>query len=88
MTNGRPDFIWYNNFSRMVQVSLIGYWVGGSFLSMSVYDGYYDVIIIAAALKRLLLESSAAPEMTKPLAELTPAHPAYVQQKFQQEQPR
>ena len=72
LTSRRPEFSWYNIFSRMVQVSLVGYWVSGSFLSMSAYDGYYDVIVLAAALRGLLMRRLASAQVPEAMPSTAP----------------
>jgi probable O-glycosylation ligase (exosortase A-associated) len=39
-TRDRPDLEWANRLGRMMQVSMIGFLVGGAALSMAYYDGF------------------------------------------------
>jgi putative inorganic carbon (HCO3(-)) transporter len=48
-SKGQPTLSWANDLGRMIQVALVGYAVGGSFASMPMYDGFYDIVIVAAA---------------------------------------
>ena len=54
MANGRadrqghqaaPDLHWAGDLAAMIQVSLIGFWVGGSFLSFAYWD--YPMVLVA-----------------------------------------
>jgi probable O-glycosylation ligase (exosortase A-associated) len=49
-----PDLLWANNLGRMLQVALIGYCAGGSFATQAMYDGFYAIVIIAAAARRIV----------------------------------
>lgn len=49
----RPEMDWAARLARMMQVSLIGYLVGGAALSMAYYDGF--IIILALTGSLLLL---------------------------------
>lgn len=51
----RPDLKWAENLARMCQVCIIGYAVSGSFLSLSYFDLYYDIIAILVCLEKILL---------------------------------
>jgi probable O-glycosylation ligase (exosortase A-associated) len=50
----RPDLAWAGNLGRMLQASLIGFAAGGSFVSLAFYDGFYAIVIIAAAARRVV----------------------------------
>ena len=51
----RMELRWASDLARMVQVSLVGYAVGGAFLNLAYYDlPYY--ILIALVLTRMLVE--------------------------------
>lgn len=60
---GRDDLRWASDLARMIQVSLIGYAVGGSFLSLAYYDVPYDLLAIIV-LTRVMLEK--AKQSTEP----------------------
>lgn len=53
-SRGDPDLEWANILGRMLQASLIGYCAGGSFATQAMYDGFYAVVIIAAAARRIV----------------------------------
>jgi putative inorganic carbon (HCO3(-)) transporter len=59
-----PDLKWANNLGRMLQVSLVGYCVGGTFVTLAMYDGFYAMVIIAAGAKRVLAAELASREAT------------------------
>ncbi|MGH7030470.1 MAG: putative O-glycosylation ligase, exosortase A system-associated [Stellaceae bacterium] len=50
----RPDLLWANNLGRMVQAALIGYCAGGTFATQAMYDGFYALVIIVAAARRIV----------------------------------
>lgn len=43
-TRGRAELAWANDLARMVQISLIGFAVGGMFQNLAFYDLYYHII--------------------------------------------
>jgi probable O-glycosylation ligase (exosortase A-associated) len=53
-SRGDPELAWANNLGRMLQVSLVGYCVGGTFVTLAMYDGFYAVVIIAASARRVV----------------------------------
>jgi probable O-glycosylation ligase (exosortase A-associated) len=53
---GRPERKWAADLAAMTQVSIVGYAVGGAFLSMAYYDLYYVLIILLVVLERHLAE--------------------------------
>lgn len=60
----RPDLKWVANLAAMLQVSVVGYAVGGAFLGLAYFDLYYHLIalmVIAKMLVQQAPESSTAP---------------------------
>jgi putative inorganic carbon (hco3(-)) transporter len=55
----RGDLLWAKDLAAMVQTSLVAYVVGGAFLSLGYYDGWYCLPIIATGL-RLWVDKSAS----------------------------
>jgi len=53
-TRDRPDLEWANHFGRMLQASIAGYVVGGSFVNLSMYDGFYAVVLLGSAARRIV----------------------------------
>ncbi len=49
-----PNLLWANTLGRVAQASLIGYCAGGSFATHGMYDGFYAVVIIIAAARRIV----------------------------------
>ncbi|HEY3912274.1 MAG TPA: putative O-glycosylation ligase, exosortase A system-associated [Stellaceae bacterium] len=65
----KPDLLWANNLGRMVQAALIGYCAGGSFATQAMYDGFYALVIIVAAARRIVAAEHASrevPAITRP----------------------
>jgi probable O-glycosylation ligase (exosortase A-associated) len=63
-TGGHPEFAWARDFGLMMQVSLVGFLVGGAFLSLVNFDVPYYLIGIVVATRRLIeagLRKGAAP---------------------------
>ena len=73
---GEPEFAWVNLLAGMCQVSLIGYAVGGAFLSLAYYDYPYNVLIIVVCTQRWLANAIAKRKASKAAAassaEITP----------------
>ena len=67
-TAGRPDFRWAHDFGLMIQVSLIGFAVGGAFLSLLNFDvPYYLVgamVLIKSLVDQELSAAAIAPTLT------------------------
>jgi len=54
VTRGRPDFAWAYDFGLMMQVSIVGFMVGGAFLSLVNFDVPYYLIGATVAMRLLL----------------------------------
>ena len=54
MARKRPDTLWAFELAGMVQVSMIGYAVGGAFLSLTYLDLAYNVAVVIVACKMWL----------------------------------
>jgi probable O-glycosylation ligase (exosortase A-associated) len=72
-TRRREDLRWLYQLAGMMQVSMIGYAVGGAFLSLAYFDLPYNVLVILVACERWLREHdlasrSAEATGTKPAA--------------------
>ena len=63
-TRHRPDLDWANFLGKMLQTSLVGFAVGGTFASMYLYDAFYLLVVIAAVARRVVaagLATAAVP---------------------------
>lgn len=55
----RPEAAWVHTLAGMCQVSLVGYLVGGAFLSLSYFDVPYNIMVILVVSQRWLNEHPA-----------------------------
>jgi probable O-glycosylation ligase (exosortase A-associated) len=63
----QAELKWARDLAAMCQVSLVGYSVGGAFLSLAYFDLLYDILIIVVLLEKVLLKkSSSANRWAKP----------------------
>ena len=53
---GDPDVEEVEHLSRMVQVSMVGYAVGGAFLGLAYFDLYYNLVAMVVISKALMME--------------------------------
>ena len=65
----RPDLKWASDLAAMCQVSVIGFAVGGAFLSLTYFDLYFDVIALLVVLEKFIFSKQnvspvLAPEAT------------------------
>jgi putative inorganic carbon (hco3(-)) transporter len=51
-----PDALWARDLASMVQVSMVGYAVGGAFLSLTYWDLPYNIMALLVVTKYWLLE--------------------------------
>ena len=47
LTQGDPQRLWAQQLSRMIQVSLVAYMVGGAFLGLGYFDYFYHLVALA-----------------------------------------
>jgi putative inorganic carbon (HCO3(-)) transporter len=64
----KPDLKWARDLAAMCQVSLVGYAVGGAFLSLAYFDLLYDILIIVVLLQKVLLIKSSPVDRRPPVA--------------------
>jgi len=67
--DSQPQHKWAADLARMVQVSLIGFAVGGAFLSLAYWDMPYNLtvmVVCAAYVVRKQVEQPAVPAATAP----------------------
>ena len=60
-SRGRPEWQWTSDFARMMQVSLVGYFVVGSFGNYEYWDYYFTMIGLLAA-ARHIMERATVPK--------------------------
>ncbi|MFL6675152.1 MAG: putative O-glycosylation ligase, exosortase A system-associated [Massilia sp.] len=70
---GQPELKWAADLSAMCQVSLIGYIVGGAFLSLAYFDLFYDIVALPLLLEKLLMFKKTG---TLPRQKVAPPLPA------------
>ena len=87
-TRRQPEFYWANDLARMIQVSIVGYAVGGLFLDMAFLDLYYHLVALMVLTKIVVAremaeaklkvsheEAEAAPNSLFESARLAPVGP-------------
>lgn len=65
-TRNRKDLEWLFHLAGMSQVALVGYAVGGAFLSLAYFDLPYNIMVIVVVAHRWLLEKSVNGEAQDP----------------------
>ncbi len=60
----RPETMWLRDLAGMVQVSMVGYAVGGAFLSLTYLDLPYNIMVVLLACKYWLREERWKTETT------------------------
>jgi probable O-glycosylation ligase (exosortase A-associated) len=61
-TRTRDDLRWAFDLARMVHVSLVGYFVGGTFLSLAYYDVPYYLVVALVLTRRVVEQAIVASE--------------------------
>ncbi len=61
MTKGQEELRWASNLVAMVQVSLVGYLVGGAFLNLAYWDLPYYSLAILIVVQDIVRRTAAAP---------------------------
>ncbi len=59
-SKGNPELQWIGSLMDMTKVSMVGYAVGGAFLSLAYYDFPYYLIVIVVATRELALAAHKA----------------------------
>lgn len=65
---GREDLKWASDLAAMCQVSIIGFAIGGAFLTLAYYDLYYDIVALLILLEKLLISKKAQQEKNKDIS--------------------
>ncbi len=73
-TRGDPSLLWINQLSRMIEVSMVAYLVGGSFLSLGYYSLFYTLMIVVASIGAIA-KTSQVPA-SSPYRRIVPARAA------------
>lgn len=68
-TQREPDFRWVFLLASMIQVALIGFAVGGAFLSLAYFDLPYNLLVVVVVTERWLGAQLAARQREAPLAD-------------------
>jgi hypothetical protein len=66
--NEKDGTLWCGQLASMCQVSMIGYAVGGAFLSLAYFDVPYDVMAIVVATKKWMQVKVGQQTATSPAA--------------------
>jgi probable O-glycosylation ligase (exosortase A-associated) len=74
VTKNKPELQWARNLAAMVQVSLIGYAVGGAFLSLSYFDLPYYLVLILVVLKGIVHDEISRQSTKSVTGNLTMRH--------------
>lgn len=61
-TKRDPDRKWAADLAAMVQVSMVGYAVGGAFLGLAYFDLYYNLIVFVVLSKLILSREQLQPQ--------------------------
>lgn len=60
----RPETLWLHSLCGMAQVSVVGFGIGGAFLSLTYFDLPYNVMVIVIACKHWMLDERWRTETT------------------------
>lgn len=76
-SKGRDDLRWAGELAAMIQVSLVGYFVGGSFLGLAYWDYPYLLAVMLALTYRVVSQEvspapESAPRVWSPSAAVSP----------------
>lgn len=73
---GRPEAAWAGDLGRMLQVCLIGFTVGGAFLSLAHIEPIYGIIVVCA-LARRIAHREAKQQQAEIVAQTEPPPPQH-----------
>ncbi len=62
-----PEALWAADLGSMCQVALIGYLVGGAFLSLAYFDLPYNLLVLTAVTRRWVVEHGRARQPSGPI---------------------
>lgn len=69
-TKNQPELSWARNLAAMTQVSLVGYAIGGAFLSLSYFDLPYYLVMVLVVLKGIVRDEALRRTAESKAAEL------------------
>lgn len=78
MCKTRPDWRWASDLAAMGQVSMIGFAIGGAFLTLAYYDLIYYIVGTLAVVERFLKEHLAQERVTVPASATRPVAPPLI----------
>jgi probable O-glycosylation ligase (exosortase A-associated) len=78
-TRGDPSLRWIDELCRMIEVSMIAFLVGGSFLSLGYYSLFYTLLIMVGALGVIVQGAPARNEVRSSGRVLQPAVPGAIE---------
>lgn len=67
-TKNIPNLAWAHDLAAMCQVSLVGYAVGGAFLSLTYFDLPYYIVLILVVLRNIVDQQLTQSKTTTPVA--------------------
>lgn len=74
-TKGKQELSWIYHLAGMIQVSLVGYAVGGAFLSLAYFDLPYNILVIVVVVQRWLAVQVAGGNAGAPASRTAAARP-------------
>jgi probable O-glycosylation ligase (exosortase A-associated) len=63
MVKGNPEQKWIADLCAMIQVSFIGYFAGGAFLGLAMFDLYYDLVAVVVCCYTLARKQVGVPSV-------------------------
>ncbi|HJV76316.1 MAG TPA: putative O-glycosylation ligase, exosortase A system-associated [Noviherbaspirillum sp.] len=66
----KAELKWAYSLATMCQVSIVGYAIGGAFLSLAYYDLFYGIIVLLVLLEKCLLLSSPHQQKISPFQKI------------------
>lgn len=54
LSKGKTELKWANDLAKLIQVALVGFWAGGSFLGLAYWDYPYILLVVLVLAQRLV----------------------------------
>lgn len=67
LSRGTQEAQWASDLARMIQVSLVGYWVGGSFLGLGYWDYPYVLMALVVLTRVVVQRQTQLQKMSTPI---------------------